>query len=113
LIRIVSPDYKASSTPKRATICAFFPSYEYMTMVVDRFEKPQVNDVQILVQEREMDDADRAAFLTAFQSQNNQTLVGFAVMGGFSARESTWWASGSVVPSLWVWVCRPSARKET
>jgi DNA excision repair protein ERCC-2 len=67
--------------PKKGNYLCFFPSYAYMTMVVGRFEKPQ-DDVQILVQEREMDDADRADFLDCFSSQNNQTLVGFAVMGG-------------------------------
>ena len=66
---------------KKGNYLCFFPSYAYMTMVVDRFEKPQ-GDVKILVQEREMDDADRAHYLGRFSAQNNQTLVGFAVMGG-------------------------------
>jgi DNA excision repair protein ERCC-2 len=37
---------------------------------------------KFMVQAREMDDAGRADFLGRFSSQNNQTLVGFAVMGG-------------------------------
>ncbi len=36
----------------------------------------------ILVQVREMDDLGRARFLDCFSAQNQQTLVGFAVMGG-------------------------------
>jgi DNA excision repair protein ERCC-2 len=66
---------------KKGNYLCFFPSYEYMTMVVDRFEEP-AGDVQILVQVREMDDDDRARFLDRFSAQNDQTLVGFAVMGG-------------------------------
>ncbi|BBO93014.1 ATP-dependent DNA helicase [Desulfosarcina ovata] len=59
----------------------FFPSYAYMAMVVERFST-SVKDVVILVQERQMDDADRARFLDQFSARNQQLLVGFAVMGG-------------------------------
>jgi DNA excision repair protein ERCC-2 len=67
--------------PKKGNYLCFFPSYAYMTMVVDRF-KAQEGDVQVLVQVREMDDAERARFLDHFSTQNDQTTVGFAVMGG-------------------------------
>ena len=50
---------------KQGNYLCFFPSYEYMHMVVDRFEAP-VADVLVLVQAREMDDAERARFLDAF-----------------------------------------------
>ena len=66
---------------KKGNYLCFFPSYEYMTMVVDRFEEPE-GDAQILVQARAMDDAGRARFLNRFSAQNEQSLVGFAVMGG-------------------------------
>jgi DNA excision repair protein ERCC-2 len=66
---------------KKGNYLCFFPSYEYMTMVVDRFDLTE-GDVQVLVQVREMDDAGRARFLDCFSTQNDQTMVGFAVMGG-------------------------------
>jgi DNA excision repair protein ERCC-2 len=66
---------------KKGNYLCFFPSYEYMTMVVDRFEE-QERDVQVLVQVREMDEAGRVRFLDRFSTQNDQTMVGFAVMGG-------------------------------
>ena len=66
---------------KKGNYLCFFPSYEYMTMVVDRFDLTD-GDVQVLVQVREMDDAGRARFLDRFSTQNDQTMVGFAVMGG-------------------------------
>ena len=66
---------------KKGNYLCFFPSYEYMTMVVERF-KEHVKDAQVMVQAREMDEAGRAQFLDRFSAQNHQTLVGFAVMGG-------------------------------
>jgi DNA excision repair protein ERCC-2 len=52
-----------------------------MRMVVERLE-PWSQDISIIVQNREMDDAGRSCFLDRFSSQNQDTLVGFAVMGG-------------------------------
>jgi len=67
--------------PKKGNYLCFFPSYEYLSMVVDRFKESE-DGVQILAQVREMDDAGRALFLDRFSAHNYQTLVGFAVMGG-------------------------------
>ena len=66
---------------KKGNYLCFFPSYEYMTMVVAQFED-QANDVRLLVQSREMDDAGRVRFLDRFSAPIDRTLVGFAVMGG-------------------------------
>lgn len=66
---------------KTGNYLCFFPSYEYMTMVTERFSA-RSGDTRTLVQAREMADADRARFLDRFSAQNDQTLVGFAVMGG-------------------------------
>ena len=62
----------------------FFPSYAYMRMVIDRID---LNDgtVHVMVQEPDMDDAGRDAFLMRFSADNTQSLVGFAVMGGVFA----------------------------
>jgi DNA excision repair protein ERCC-2 len=66
---------------RKGNYLCFFPSYEYLRMVVHRFESLGA-DVHILVQAREMDDAERALFLDRFSDRNDRTLVGFAVMGG-------------------------------
>ena len=66
---------------KKGNYLCFFPSYEYMKMVVDHFAV-RGGDVHILVQTREMDDVARVCFLDHFSAQNKHTLVGFAVMGG-------------------------------
>ncbi|RJQ86874.1 MAG: ATP-dependent DNA helicase [Desulfobacteraceae bacterium] len=59
----------------------FFPSYEYLTMVLDCF-RGDCSDVDVIVQTREMSESDREAFLAKFGRQVERTLVGFAVMGG-------------------------------
>jgi len=66
---------------KKGNYLCFFPSYEYMAMVVDHFEGMD-GDVRFMVQAREMDDAGRVEFLGRFSEHNHRTLVGFAVMGG-------------------------------
>jgi DNA excision repair protein ERCC-2 len=66
---------------KKGNYLCFFPSYAYMAMVVDQFKKSDVN-AHTLMQEPDMDDAERARFLARFSAKNNCTLVGFAVMGG-------------------------------
>lgn len=59
----------------------FFPSYRYMEEVYQRFclKKPQT---QVIRQVGGMDEAEREHFLQQFSSDNENTLVGFAVLGG-------------------------------
>ncbi|MFE1245469.1 ATP-dependent DNA helicase [Fictibacillus sp. NPDC058756] len=59
----------------------FFPSYRYMTDVVDRLleEDPAF---QPIVQHPAMSEEEREKFLANFDTAGEQSLVGFAVMGG-------------------------------
>jgi DNA excision repair protein ERCC-2 len=59
----------------------YFPSYQYMEAVQQRFvaEHP---DVTTIIQSRGMAEEDRQAFLDQFDADNASVLVGFAVMGG-------------------------------
>jgi DNA excision repair protein ERCC-2 len=66
---------------RKGNYLCYFPSYEYLRMVANRFESLGA-DARILVQARHMDDAARAGFLDRFSARNERTLVGFAVMGG-------------------------------
>lgn len=59
----------------------FFPSYEYLRMVHDRYITDSPSE-EILVQSNEMTEEQRDAFLERFEHQTGQTLVGFAVLGG-------------------------------
>jgi DNA excision repair protein ERCC-2 len=69
------------SMAKKGNYLCFFPSYEYMSMVVECMA-PSKQHLSILVQEREMDDMGRSLFLDRFSAHSQETLVGFAVMGG-------------------------------
>lgn len=59
----------------------YFPSYVYLNEVVERL-KQRLPERQLLIQERGMGEAARDSFLEQFSSTNEETLVGFAVMGG-------------------------------
>ena len=59
----------------------FFPSYAYLEMTLDavRKEKP---DIEVLVQERGMDDLGRRDFLESFVADHPDGILAFAVLGG-------------------------------
>ncbi|WP_048824980.1 ATP-dependent DNA helicase [Bacillus sp. B-jedd] len=58
----------------------FFPSYVFMERVFEMF-RPAEN-VEVIVQNRQMSEEERESFLANFQTGRNRSLVGFAVMGG-------------------------------
>ncbi|CAM2070421.1 ATP-dependent DNA helicase [Sulfidibacter corallicola] len=59
----------------------FLPSYRYLNLITENFAQKH-DDVEILIQEPGMDEAQRIAFLKEFEERDASTLVGFAVMGG-------------------------------
>lgn len=59
----------------------FFPSYSYMQEVYTSYME-RVPQAVTLRQESSMTEEEREQFLSAFQSNRNETLVGFAVLGG-------------------------------
>ncbi|MFO7708624.1 MAG: ATP-dependent DNA helicase [Desulfobacterales bacterium] len=67
--------------PWRGNYLVFFPSYQYMHMVLEQF-RPMAQGIEILVQSPGMAERQREEFLVRFESDNPCTLVGFAVMGG-------------------------------
>jgi len=59
----------------------FFPSYAYLASVLELLQE-KLPDSQLLVQDRGMSEAEREAYLAQFSTNNPETLVGLAVMGG-------------------------------
>ncbi|MDQ6598518.1 helicase C-terminal domain-containing protein [Bacillus salipaludis] len=59
----------------------FFPSYQYMLAVYERF-KDINEETKTLLQETGMSEVEREAFLKSFQPHQLETLIGFAVLGG-------------------------------
>jgi DNA excision repair protein ERCC-2 len=64
----------------------FFPSYQYLNMVLEVFKKMNANvNIRTLVQQPDMKESEREKFIINFKNEHCNTLVGFAVMGGFFA----------------------------
>ncbi|MCS7461552.1 ATP-dependent DNA helicase [Paenibacillus doosanensis] len=66
---------------KEGNYLLFFPSYEYMNEVYERFME-RSPCAEVLVQQPVMAEEEREAFLEAFQPRRDRRCVGFAVMGG-------------------------------
>ncbi|OHR71631.1 ATP-dependent helicase [Bacillus sp. HMSC76G11] len=59
----------------------FFPSYVYMKEVYESLT--EVNPpFEMMIQQPQMTEAEREAFLDAFQENSSKTMIAFAVMGG-------------------------------
>ncbi|MBD0382122.1 ATP-dependent DNA helicase [Paenibacillus sedimenti] len=65
----------------------FFPSYAYMSSVYEAFTdmvvgNPDMSRLRLLVQQAQMSEEEREQYLAQFEADREDTLVGFAVMGG-------------------------------
>lgn len=74
---------------KKGNYMVFFPSHAFLKSVYDIFavENNKNNEVSCLIQESNMKEEEREAFLARFQEKRNEgedekTLVGFCVLGG-------------------------------
>ena len=77
----VAETFAALISQHRGNYLAFFPSYQYLQEVASRFHAAHP-DVEILVQSSGMSERQREEFLSVFDAENPDTLLGFAVMGG-------------------------------
>jgi Rad3-related DNA helicase len=66
---------------RRGNYLCFFPAYKYMDDVHEMFRALHP-EWTTLVQNPEMTEEERERFLSRFDQENPETLVGFAVMGG-------------------------------
>lgn len=71
----------AMVTARRGNYLVYLPSYQYLDDTRDRFSS-LFPEVAIQVQRPAMNEIEREAFLAAFRDDHEETLVGFAVMGG-------------------------------
>lgn len=58
----------------------YFPSYEYLQKVIPFLDFDK--SVELLVQEKEMEDFDKAVFLAKFVDKPDRTTIGLAIVGG-------------------------------
>lgn len=68
-------------SPKEGNYMIFFPSYKYMIEVYNLFSERK-HGYELAIQDINMDEEQREAFLNQFQPTPNQTLIGFCVLGG-------------------------------
>lgn len=66
---------------KTGNYLVFLPSYHYLTEVADEFALKNP-DVNVIRQDSHNDAITRQDFLAQFNASNQETLVGFAVLGG-------------------------------
>ncbi|OZM56157.1 ATP-dependent helicase [Lottiidibacillus patelloidae] len=59
----------------------FFPSYHYLSEVYSEFVS-LAPEVETIVQHSSMTELEREDFIASYDAENNNTLVGFAVLGG-------------------------------
>jgi DNA excision repair protein ERCC-2 len=70
---------KAVVLAKKGNYIAFFPSYQYLNQV---YEKLNQTDIEIIIQERHMDQNQRDETIHLFKSLNESSKLGLFVMGG-------------------------------
>jgi DNA excision repair protein ERCC-2 len=71
----------AAITFRRGNYFVFLPSYQYLNSVREKFQELHPA-VRLLVQRPGMSESEREEFLAAFSTDHQETLVGFAVLGG-------------------------------
>lgn len=70
---------------KKGNYMIFFPSYKLMEQVLDAYMKKCPIGVECLVQKQVMNEQEREEFLQAFETERENALAGFCVMGGVFA----------------------------
>lgn len=66
---------------KKGNYLVFFPSYLYLQNVYQAFTE-YYPEIRTLMQDTGMSEQARESFLAAFSPDNDETLLGFAVLGG-------------------------------
>ena len=67
---------------KKGNYMVFFPSYRLMNQVYEVFEEIDAKGAECMVQQSGMKEAEREAFLQAFDEERDTSFVAFCVMGG-------------------------------
>ncbi len=67
---------------KKGNYLVFFPSYLFLQSVYEAFAKLENEGVSCMVQDTNMSEEDRELFLREFETDREDSLIGFCVMGG-------------------------------
>ena len=66
---------------KKGNYMVFFPSYKYMELVFEKMKESN-HDINLVMQESNMSEEAKEKFLSIFNEENEETHVGFCVLGG-------------------------------
>lgn len=66
---------------KQGNYMVFFPSYKYLDEVASAFREAH-GEIQTIIQDTQMDEGEREAFLANFVLQPEKSLLAFCVLGG-------------------------------
>lgn len=66
---------------KKGNYMVFFPSYKYMELVYEKM-KDKYPNINVIIQESNMSEEAKEDFLSMFDENNEDTHVGFCVLGG-------------------------------
>ncbi len=80
IYEICSMIYSVVSS-KKGNYMVYFPSYSYMTAGYENFCE-KYSDIKAVIQQKDMTRQQRVEFIDQFDRTNEDTLVGFCVMGG-------------------------------
>ena len=72
---------RATVAGKPGNYMVYFPSYSYLTDVKEVFERKYPN-IRVTTQLKSMTDNAKKDFLSSFNTDESNTLIGFCVMGG-------------------------------
>ncbi len=72
---------KSVINSKQGNYIVFFPSYQYMKQIYD-LAITELSDLKLYMQSSSMKEKDREEFLSNFQPDPSDTVVGFCVLGG-------------------------------
>ena len=67
---------------RKGNYLAFFPSYLFMEHVKKCFDELELQDVDCIVQGQKMREQEREEFLQKFEREQDNSLIGFCVLGG-------------------------------
>ena len=68
---------------KRGNYLVFFPSYQFMEAVYEKIQAfPQYEKTTCLTQQPYMTEEEREKFLSEFEKERKESLIGFCVLGG-------------------------------
>lgn len=84
---------------KKGNYLVFFPSYLYLQNVYQAFTE-YYPEIRTLMQDTGMSEQARESFLAAFSPDNDETLLGFAVLGGIF--QKVWICQGIASMGLWL-----------